>query len=691
MSTYGNPCSAWVAVFVMAFSGACGASAPADEPPKANYERPFEPATRPAFIPLPPGAVEPANWLRDWCLAARDGYTGHMDDYDDEFQRAWAADHCMTGDRLMWYNGAWPYEGGGYWFEGLTRLGFALHDDSLIQQAKRRLDVVVEHMHPDALLFLWWLNRHDPDDRKAVQAALEGWPLWASGQLGRALVSYYAASRDERVLKALQDAYGTDPECLRSISGSMSNVWPAFDTYAWTGNKVIGEALTAMFDQEHPGLKPILNRYRTAPSLEPGTVVENQHVVEFIESVTPWAVGTLWTGDASYLQAALGWHAWIDRVAMQPHGVPVSDEWYVPTGAFRGSETCDVANYLWSQLALVSVSGDAKLADRAERAFFNAGAVAVSRDFKSHVYFQSPNRFANGSPDFPHGPRAGGGSYQPKHSPLCCTAALNRILPYYVSQMWMATYDNGLAAVCYGPCQVTAFVADHVSVEISCETQYPFEETCTFSVKPARDAEFPLLFRIPSWCKTPGMSINGVAIPVVSGASGFVHVRRTWRAGDCVRLQFPMEAVVTKGHDNAPSGPFTGEHKPTLVALPDPEHPLGAPYASVSYGPLLFSLPIPDEGDENTIDPTANWKVALGTRSASIHVEREAMPAHWNWPLESPLKLKVTAAPIAWNPSLESPRLPDQPITEHGEWGEITLIPYGCTRFRISMFPVTVD
>ena len=96
------------------------ASLPAAEPPAAqrntvNYGRPFEPATRPALIPLPPGAVEPAGWLRDWCLAARAGFTGHMDEYDVEFRRAWAADRCITGKQLSWPQGAWP------WGEQLVR------------------------------------------------------------------------------------------------------------------------------------------------------------------------------------------------------------------------------------------------------------------------------------------------------------------------------------------------------------------------------------------------------------------------------------------------------------------------------------------------------------------------------------------------------------------------------------------
>ena len=87
-----------VAVSTVSALNSCSAGSPATPaaPVRVNYARPFEPPTRPAFLPLPPGAVEPAGWLRDWCLAARDGLTGHMDEYDAEFKRAWAPDHKMT-------------------------------------------------------------------------------------------------------------------------------------------------------------------------------------------------------------------------------------------------------------------------------------------------------------------------------------------------------------------------------------------------------------------------------------------------------------------------------------------------------------------------------------------------------------------------------------------------------------------
>ena len=657
-----------------------------------NYARPFEPAGRAAFLPLPPGAVEPGGWLRDWCIAARDGYTGHMDDYDVAFKQAWASDHKMTGENLLWYKGAWPYEGGGYWFDGLVRLGYALHDESLIEQAKRRLYAVADNMNTTGMLFLWWLDRKNPENQKAMSAALEGWPLWASGLLGRSMTGFHAASHDKHVLDALEMAYGSDVDCLRDIKGNLSNLWPAFDTYCWTGNPRVAEALDGMFKREGGALLPNLSRYRKAPDLTPGTGVDNAHVVEFLESTTPWLVGYLWTGDKQYLQAAVGWHDLLERVAMQPYGVPVSDEWYGPAGAFRGSETCDVAGYVWSQISLLAVTGQGRMADRLERAFFNAGPATVSRDFKTHVYFQSPNRFADQSPDFPHGPRGGGGSYQAKHSPLCCSAALNRVVPWFVTHMWMATPDNGLVAACYGPSKVTALVADHVPVTIVCKTDYPFNETIDLTVDPARVATFPLEFHIPGWCTAPMLTLNGARLEIAANADGFVRLARAWKAGDTVQLRFPMTAQVVRGRDTASGPPYDGAHRVTPVTVPDPGSMRGVPFAAVSYGPLLFSLPIADTTDANTPDPAARWRFALDVQDPQIRVERGAMPSRWDWPLNAPLKLKIHAVEAtSWQPDPRVPSLPRFPVARGRAAEDVTLVPYGCTKFRISMFPVTQE
>jgi hypothetical protein len=238
--------------------------------------------------------------------------------------------------------------------------------------------------------------------------------------------------------------------------------------------------------------------------------------------------------------------------------------------------------------------------------------------------------------------------------------------------MWMATYDNGLAAVHYGPCQVSALAGDGVRVQIDCRTDYPFNESIEMTVKPEKEATFPLSLRIPGWCKKPAVSVNGAAIDATPDAKGFVRLHRPWKDGDTIRLQFPMSVQVATGTDK--------NLKPA------------APYATVSYGPLLFALAIADTKNPNTPDPAARWNYALdiagGSAAAEVTVERGAMPAKWDWALESPLKLRAGAVSFDWKPTHDA-ALPTAPVAATGEAAKITLVPYGCTKFRVSMFPVT--
>ena len=275
------------------------------------------------------------------------------------------------------------------------------------------------------------------------------------------------------------------------------------------------------------------------------------------------------------------------------------------------------------------------------------------------------------------------------HSPLCCTAALNRILPWYVTHMWTATYDNGLAATAYGPCRIRALAGERVPVEIDCKTDYPFNDTIEMTVAPEKEASFPISLRIPGWCEAPSLRVNGEAMPVAKDVHGFVRIHRTWKPGDTVSLHFPMTPVVATGFDRAKGTASNGSHHAMKVFPPEANPAPGRPYASVSYGPLLFALAIPGTPNANTPDPTARWKYAIDNQEPDIKVERKPMPARWDWPLAAPLTLTVNAMPIDWDVDWKNPSLPSTPFAKNKASQRITLIPYGCTKFRVSMFPVT--
>ena len=89
-------------------------------------------------------------------------------------------------------------------------------------------------------------------------------------------------------------------------------------------------------------------------------------------------------------------------------------------------------------------------------------------------------------------------------------------------------------------------------------------------------------------------------------------------------------------------------------------------------------------------DPSARWKFALDVQEPNLMIQRKAMPAKWDWPLAAPLELQANAVEVAWDPNPNAPRLPLLPAAKRKPTERITLVPYGCTKFRISMFPVTL-
>ena len=126
-----------------------------------------------------------------------------------------------------------------------------------------------------------------------------------------------------------------------------------------------------------------------------------------------------------------------------------------------------------------------------------------------------------------------------------------------------------------------------------------------------------------------------------------------------------MRAAVATGLDRNPQGP-------------------PAPFASVSYGPLLFALPIAETQDGSGADPSAPWKFAVA--GTTIKVERDTKPARWDWPLAAPLRLKLPAQALAW-PGNDPGVLPG--LVDDGDATEVTLVPYGCAKYRIALFPVS--
>jgi hypothetical protein len=668
-----------VGALVLASAAGRAASGPPGAGQPAIYARPFEPVVPPAFLPLPPGAVEPAGWLRDWAESARNGITGHLDERHPTFADGWKGTPIQAPGANPDGTG-WPLEQSAYWLDGAVRLGFVLHDQALVAKIRARLDPIVERVNRAAFgtSFIYWRPGYKPD----------GFESWANSQMGRALVALYQGSGDRRVLDALAKVYADYPAAMGGIGlggvlvSGLCNLDPMLETYSYSGDRrILERALRAVSQPE------VAREIRGWPEgrLSPG------HTDIFYENIRLPAVVYPWSGDPVHLAATLAAFRWLDENHALPYGVASGEEFASGIGAFRKTETCDVTSMLLASSWAYRVEGSAAWGDRMERAFFNAGAAPAARDFETMCYYQSPNRIQSASLpcEQPNAPGPEGNRFHSLGCPtvLCCVGAINRIIPNYVIHMWMATRDNGLAATLYGPSRVTARVGAGTPVTISAETDYPFGEEIRMAVEPESAAEFPLYLRIPGWCGAPEISVNGSPVGTAADARGFVRIARTWAKGDGVAIRLPMRPKVERGFETefpAANREYFSFEPPEVFSH------RRLPYASVVLGPLLFSLPIADV-DANTPAAGARWRYAIdtdGRRSdGGIVVERRAMPRPWDWPADAPVMLEARARAFDWQPT-DAQALPNGPVA--GAAPEtLRLVPYGCTKFRISMFPVT--
>ena len=639
-------------MFVTALAVGCVAFAEKEDAPSAAGRSGDRPA--PVMRRGRPGEAKPLGWIRDWSLSAAAGYTGCMDGVDDEFVRAWTADFHPRGGKLDWMaapDGSWSSEGGAYWFDGLVRLAWQLDDPALKELAGRRLEPVLANMNPKSVLFCWWLDRDNDKERGWIYRAPAVWQMWAAGISERPLAAYFEATGDPRARQALKYAFD-DPRLMTEATerkapaaqGVFEAAWLTGDAGVRTTADAAGKNPIPRFaEKPWEKLAETLNLKR--PALR-RLKAPTRHGVTTAEGLLSVIRAYEWTGNGAYLDAALAWFAFLDRHALLPFGVTVSDEEWGWAGPDRASETCTVAAEPWTRTELLMLLGDGKWGDEVERAFFNAAPACVSRDFRRHVYLQTVNRTAGD--DF-HDVSAHDElarlketptRYARKHYPLCCTAALNRLIPNYVQSMWMKTADGGIAAALYGP---SSFATDLPAGRVALreETDYPFSESIRIVIGQAPASPFALKLRIPGWCAAPAVAVNGSAL-AVRAEKGFFTLSRPWRTGDVLTLGFPMRARLE-----------------TMEDMND----RGRPRASVTCGPLLFALGIPEK-DENTPAADVRPPVLDAAALAGAETVRGALPPRWDWPFGSPVRLRIRDA----------------------EKNPLELVPYGCTKLRIASF-----
>jgi len=642
---------------------------------------PLEPL---CFIKLPVGSIQPRGWILKYLQLQRDGLTGKLGTIS-----AW-----LDKTNNAWYSGNGKGDHGWeevpYWLKGYGDLGYILKDKEIIDETKLWLEKVFESQHADGFFGPGEIGRNQQNQIIKIP------DLWPNMLMLWCLQSFYEYSSDVRVIPLMTNYFrwqSTVPDSL------------LLKTY-WENSRGGDNLYSIYWLYDHTGEKWLLDLaekiFRNTADWAQKDDLPNWHNVNVAQCFREPATYYMQTNDSSLLKATYNDFYLIRKIYGQvPGGMFGADE-NARTGFTdprQAVETCGMVEQMASDELLTGITGDPMWADNCEDVAFNTYPAAVMPDFKGLRYLTAPNMVISDSQD--HAPgiqNAGPFLMMNPFSSRCCQHNHSQGWPYYEEHLWMATPDNGVAAILYNSSEVSVRVGNHQghNVILKQTTNYPFDEHIKIEVNTKTPVNFPLYLRIPGWCTNASVTLNKQSLAVHANPGSYIRLENDWKQGDVIEIDLPMKIKLRVWAANKNS-------------------------VSVSYGALTFSLKI----DESYVKVDSK-KSAIGDSKWQVSADQSKWPSYeiypasmWNyglalddrpaadqftisrrpWPKDDfpftqggvPIVLKVKGKIIPqWTIDKYGlcDVLPQSPVNVTTKEETIELIPMGAARLRVSAFPV---
>lgn len=663
----------------------CTASqAASNEPPVCSpYQNNRYPLQMKPYLELPLGTIKPAGWLQEQLVRMSQGMTGNLDK---------VYEHVM-GSRNGWLGGDGDvWERGPYWIDGLLPLAYILNDKALIEKVKPWVEWTLASQKSDGYF--------GPDTDRAPERGLQrdnSHDWWPKMVMLKVMQQYYSATQDPRVIPFFTKYFHYQLKQLPQTPLGKWTFWAEqrggdnLMLVYWLYNITGDEKLLELGELIH---KQTLNWTDIFLHQDHLYRPNSLHCVNLAQGFKEPVIYYQQGKDPKQLEAMKAAVAKMRHTIGFPTGLWAGDELLQFGNPTNGSEFCTAVEMMLSLEEIIKITGDVQWMDHLERVAYNALPTQMTDNCDARQYYQQINqveitrKYRNFSTphedtDILMGTLTG---YP------CCTSNLHQGWPKFTQNLWYASADNGLAALVYAPSEVTAKVGAGVDVTIQEETNYPFEETVRFKVsfpgKKVKSAAFPFHFRVPGWCESPKVRVNGQEVEAIELAPGICKINRTWSDRDELSIELPMKVTASYWY----GGSAVIERGPLVYALKMNEKWEKKAFekeAIPSYGEFYYEV---------TSDTPWNYSLMGNSlRKENIArdfiVEKKASVATYPWTLEdAPVTIKTKGRRIPrwqlYNGSAGPVNFFCQNGDEIDKEEPIELIPYGCTTLRITEFPV---
>jgi len=648
-----------------------------------NYKGNPEPLMQNAYIKLPLGSIKPEGWLKAQLEAQAAGLTGNVDDFWPDLKNsAWRGG---TGD-------AW--ERGPYFLDGLVPLAYLLDDEQLKDKVKSWMEPILSSSRDSG-----WYGPLKNTDR---------WPLAVSN---KALMQYYEATSDTRALDVLKkyfryihDSRPDWPDNQWRGVRAMENAVTGYWLYRQTAEPWILEAIESIQKNSFDWT----NQYEKFP-WDSAALAEKRIPTETWKGLTAHGVNNgmaikypgLWyqqTGEVRYKNAVLAALKKYDLNHTQAAGRFSCDEHLSGKSPDRGTELCAVVEEMFSLEELYAIFGDNTFADRLEFLTFNALPGTETPDIWAHQYDQQSNQVlvtnqkrnwvSNGDQSNIYG-------LMPNFA--CCLANMHQGWPKFAGSLWMATNDNGLAAMAYSPCTVKAKVGNGTDVTISEETEYPFKGFVKIKISTMEPVKFPLCLRVPGWADSVSFNYKGKNMTGTGGET--VRIVEKWEDGDIITFRIPMNIRFERRYNNSVSllrGPLyfslriDKEYKSVKLNYDNFGYKGSVDWEIYPKSPWNYGLLIDPVRKERGIEVIENSVTEYPFADKGDMIWSEQSGTYLPWQKDAAIIITVRGMKIpGWTMKDNSAGLPPKsPVKPESSTEIVQLVPYGSAKLRITEFPV---
>lgn len=663
---------------VLIFSG-CG-----DKNVNVNYKNNPAPLLKNAYIKLPLGAVKPDGWLKSQLEAQAAGLTGNVDDFwPDLVNSSWRGG---TGE-------AW--ERGPYFLDGLVPLAYQLDNKILIDKVKTWIEPILASSRDTG-----WYGPAKNKDR---------WPLAVANKV---LMQYYEASGDNRAIDVLTKYFrylhDSPPDWpdkewrgVRAMENAVTGYW----LFRQTGEPWILETIESIqknssdwttYYEKFPWDSAAAADKKTPLNWGPEGLTA--HVVNNAMAIKYPGLWYQQSMDERFKKAVFAGIEKYDLNHGQAAGRFSGDEHLSGKSPDRGTELCSVVEYMFSLEELYAIMGDNSLADRLELLTYNALPGTTTADMWTHQYDQQSNQVLVSGIKRPwstNGEFSNIYGLMPNFA--CCLANMHQGWPKFVESMWMATNDNGLAVVAYGPSIVRAKVGKGKEVVITEETSYPFTGSVRFSIATTETVKFPVELRIPGWADSVTIKYKNESV-VVKGKTTF-KLNEKWRNGDQITLEFPMDIRTEKRYNNSLSvlrGPLyyslriEKEFKSVKINYDNFAYKGSVDWEITASSPWNYGLLIDKQNVTRGFKITENGVGKYPFSDTGDMIWSADSSKYITSTTEAPVVIRARGILIPeWIMENNSAAIPPKsPVKPVGDPVIIKLVPYGCAKLRITEFPV---